>query len=98
LTLTAREFVRVAHEVVGIEFDELHQPAYLGWPLLVEEAMNAQWLRDALTDRHTRIERGRWILKDNLHPPTKCAQLSLLEAEDVATADAYMARSWPRQS
>jgi hypothetical protein len=53
LTLTAREFVRVAHVIIRIEFDELHQPAYLGWPVLVEQAMNAQRLRDALTDRHT---------------------------------------------
>src|SRR5215510_12228214 len=68
LSLTARQFMRIAQRHIGEQPDQLQQ---LGYPRLDlrlgQDAVHAHRLGDDLTDGHARVERGVGVLEDDLH-------------------------------
>ena len=71
------------HEI-GIETDFTKQPGDTLAPfLLVAYLVNDQGLGHDVADFHSRIKRGRRILKNDLHLAPGCAQLALPQLQDI---------------
>src|SRR5713226_3311138 len=69
LALAARELVRVAAQVVGVETDRLEQVhhALLPLALVLGQLVDDERLSDDRADRHARVERRVGVLEDDLH-------------------------------
>ena len=69
LALAAGELMRVAHGVLGVEADELHQlhDALAALLLVFAQLVHVERFADDVFDRHARVERGVRILEDHLH-------------------------------
>ena len=79
LALAARELVRVAVDVLGVEADQLEQLLHPGLLLALVQAVHAQRRADRIVaDRVPRVERGVRVLEDHLHVAADGAQLVLL--------------------
>ena len=61
--------MRVAHGVLGVEADELHQlhDALAALLLVFAQLMHVERFADDVLDRHARVERGVRVLEDHLH-------------------------------
>src|SRR4051812_25304718 len=81
LALAARELVREAVVVLGVEPDLLHQLLDLRLQpaarLAVVEAVDAERLADDRADRLARVERRVRVLEDHLHLATERLELAL---------------------
>src|SRR3954447_3783106 len=90
LALAARELVREAVVVLGVQPDLLHQLLHLRLQpaarLAVVEAVDAERLADDRADRLARVERRVRVLEDHLHLATERLELALREAGDVPAA------------
>src|SRR4051812_36504777 len=90
LALAARELVREAVVVLGVEPDLLHQLLHLRLQpaarLAVVEAVDAERLADDRADRLARVERRVRVLEDHLHLAAERLELALREAGDVPAA------------
>src|SRR4029453_1944421 len=84
LALPAGELVWVAGAGVGREPDGLEQLAYRSRLLTApDEAVNLHRLAHDPRDAVARVERGKGVLEDHLHPPAHLPQLSLALVGDV---------------
>ncbi len=69
LALPAGELVRIAPRVVVLQTDQLHHSRHALAPLRDSaDAVDPKPLADRGPDGRARIERGEWILEDDLHP------------------------------
>src|SRR4029079_10165234 len=66
LTLSARELVRVAVAMLGIQPDEVEELRDTHLAALAPEAVDLQGFADDRVHVHPRIERPEWVLEDDL--------------------------------
>ena len=93
LALAARELVRVAAHVIGLQADRLEQldhprrqfGAGLG------EFVDDERLADDAADRHARVQRCERVLEDYLHVATERAKRVSAEVRDVAALEPDLA-------
>ena len=91
LTLTARELVRIAVDVLGVQTDDVQQLTdTLNALLLGAHAMNSHGLGDDLADGHTRIERSIGVLEDELHLTTHVLDLMLAHLGNVFALEEHL--------
>ena len=92
LTLTAREFVRIAVDVLGVQTDDVQQLAdALDTLFLCTHAMNGHGLRNNFADGHTRVERSIGVLEDELHLATHILDLVLAHLGNVFALEEHFA-------
>src|SRR5215207_2305437 len=94
LALAARELVRVAAHVVGVEPDRFEKVDDAGLILgrRVRESVDRQRLVDDGADGHARVERGVGVLEDDLHVAPKRGQLGAAERRHVLALEPHLAR------
>ena len=91
LTLTARELVRIAVDVLGVQADDVQQLAdALNALLLGTHAMNGHGLGDDLAYGHTRIERSIGVLEDELHLATHVLDLMLAHLGNIFALEEHL--------
>src|SRR6266568_9688212 len=78
------------------EVDDLPDP--LAALCRVEAAFELERLLHRLSHRVARVQRGERLLKDELHPSPKPAQLVLLERGDVSPVELDSAGGWLDQA
>ena len=72
LPLAARELVRVARGVVGVQADGREQLADALPPVRrLADVVDVERLGDDPAGRHPRVEAGVRVLEDHLHPPAQ---------------------------
>src|SRR4051812_49126212 len=88
LALAARELVREAVVVLGVEPDLLHQllHAPLAPALALVDVVDLERVGDDRADRLARVERRVRVLEDHLHLAPQRLQLLAVEPRDVAPA------------
>ena len=92
LALAARELVRIAVDVLGVQTDDVQQLAdTLDTLFLGAHAMNGHGLRDNLADGHTRIQRSIGVLEDELHLATHILDLVLAHLGNVFALEEHFA-------
>ena len=96
LALAARELVRVAAHVVGVQADRLEQLRRSA-PRTRAGVFASLWidqrLADDRADRHARVERGVGVLEDDLHVAARArAARRLPSARDVLALEPDLAR------
>ena len=97
LALPARELVRVALGVLGVEADRLEQ---LGDALLAlglgADVVDLERLADDVADAHARVERGVRVLEDDLHVAAQRVHLAARRLHDVDALEGDVAAGRPR--
>ena len=66
LALTSAELVREPPQMVLVQADPVQQCERPVEPFLSRNCVRFHRFREDVSDEHPRIERGEWILKDNL--------------------------------
>ena len=89
LPLTARELVRVAVAVLGVEPDELEQLDHPRPRVLAGLAVDDHRLGDDVVDRHLRIQGGVGILEDDLQLTTDRAHLLVRQRRELTPAELH---------
>src|SRR5262245_34967419 len=85
LTLTARQLVRVLRGVFVIQADESEQLADARADRC--RARDLQRLRNDCAHRHARVEGGRRILEDDLHPTTRGSERPPPSTDELLTIE-----------
>src|SRR6185503_10362977 len=93
LALAAGEFMRKSPHVIGLQthgFQELDDAVAVSSSRL-GKLIDGQSLTDNGADRHARIERGKWVLEDDLHVAAQRAQLVAPKGGNVASLEPNLA-------
>ena len=92
LALSAAKLVRIAAVMILAQADlmeQLHHP--LAFRFALGELVDFKPLADNIADPHARVERGVWVLKNNLHFAAHVAQFALRHSEKILTLKNHLA-------
>src|SRR5262249_27095048 len=94
LALAARELVRIASHVIGIEAHRLEEPRHAIAELRrrLRELVHDERLADDRAHGHSRVQRCERVLEDDLHVAAQALKLAAIERGDVLALEPDLSR------